>query len=161
MAIKIFLLIWLVQLQMYYFYWHHTWDRLWTDRHKNSRWQLGSYIFLALPFFYASTGCDISPSFCGKGKCKAYTVWVKSDRNDDFTDVFVELRETPKDVKSDHSDMLQSLVLQLYGSRHDLHLVPPSKEELHQHIYCAFYQTGHLRRQSVEELDIPGPEQWS
>ena len=119
MAIKIFLLIWLVQLQMYYFYWHHTWDRLWTDRHKNSRWQLGSYIFLALPFFYAFTGCDISPSFCGKGRCKAYTVWVKSDRNDDFTDVFVELRETPIDVKSDHSDMLQSLVLQLYGSRHD------------------------------------------
>ena len=65
----------------------------------NIKWQLSSDIFLALPFFYDFTGCDIASSLCGKGKCKAYTVWVKSDRNDDFIDVFVDLRERPIYVK--------------------------------------------------------------
>ena len=68
-------------------------------------------------------------------------------------------------------------MLQLNGSRHDtlgaarldkfkestdnnLRLLPPSKEELRQHIYHAFYQAGYLWRQSVEELDTPDLEQW-
>ena len=42
----------------------------------------------------------------------------------------------------------------------DLRLLPPSKEALRQHIYRASYQAGYLWRQSVEELDIPDPEQW-
>ena len=68
-------------------------------------------------------------------------------------------------------------MLQLNGSRHDtlgaarldkfkestdnkLRLLSPSKEELRQHIYRAFYQAGYLWRQSVEELDTPDLEQW-
>ena len=53
----------------------------------------------------------------GKGKRKAYDVWVKSERRDDFFDDFVELGEKPSDVTSDHIDMLNSFVLQLYGLR--------------------------------------------
>ena len=53
----------------------------------------------------------------GKGKRKAYDVWVKSERRDDFFDDFVELGEKPNDVISDHIDMLNSFVLQLYGLR--------------------------------------------
>ena len=73
--------------------------------------------------------------------------------------------------------MLESFVLQLYGSRHDtlgaarldrfkkftdndLPLLPPSKEALRQHIYRVSYQAGYLWRQSAEELDILNPEQW-
>ena len=68
---------------------------------------LGSDIFHALPFFYSFTGCDTFSSFCVKGKCKAYDIWVKSERKDDFfDDVFVELAEKPTDVISDHIDML-------------------------------------------------------
>ena len=81
--------------------------------------ELGSDIFVALPFFYPFTGCDIVSSFYGKGQCKAYDVWVKSKGRDDFFDVFVELGENPTDVISDHIDMLKRFVLQLYGSRHD------------------------------------------
>ena len=117
--------------------------------------------FLALLFFYAFTGCDTVSSFYGNGKRKAYDVWVKSERKDDFTDVFVWLGEKPTDVTSDHIDMLESFVLQLYGSRHDtlgaaglskfkksadndLRLFPPRKEVLRQHTYRAFYQAGDL-----------------
>ena len=73
--------------------------------------------------------------------------------------------------------MLENFMLQLSGLRHntldavrldkfnkfadnDLRLLPPSKEALRQHIYRASYQAGYLWRQSVEELDIPDPEQW-
>ena len=76
--------------------------------------ELGSF---ALPFFYSFTGCDMASSYYGKGKRKAYDVWVKSERRDDFFDDFVELGEKPTDVISDHIDMLNSFVLQLYGLR--------------------------------------------
>ena len=84
-----------------------------SDRYYNIKQiirELGSDICLALPFFYAFTGCDTVSSFYGKGKCKAYDVWVKSERKDDFTDVFVELGEMPTDVTSDHIDILESFV---------------------------------------------------
>ena len=65
--------------------------------------------------------------------------------------------------------MLESFVLELCGSRHDrlgtariekfkkstdndLRLLPPSKEALHQHIYCASYEAWDLQRKFVEEL---------
>ena len=56
--------------------------------------------------------------------------------------------------------MFQSLVLQLYGSRHDTTcaLYHQAKKSLTNIFIVFFYQTGYLWRQSVEELDIPGPE---
>ena len=103
---------------------------------------------------------------------------VKSERKDHFSNVFVEPGVKPTDVTSDYIDMLESLLLQLHGSRYDtidaawlykfkkstdndLRLSPPSKEALSQHIYCASYQAGYLLKQSIEELDISEPEQWS
>ena len=116
--------------------------------------EFGFGIFIALPFFYAFTECDTVFSFYDKGKCKAYDVWVKSERKDDFTDVFAEFGEKPTNVTSDHIELLESFVLQLYGSRHgtlgaarldkfkkstynDLRLLPPSKDALCQHIYIS------------------------
>ena len=76
---------------------------------------------------------------------------VKSEKKDDLPEVFFKPGGEPTDVTSDHIDMLKSFVLQLYGMRHDtisavqldelkkstnnnLHLSPPSKETLSQHI---------------------------
>ena len=81
--------------------------------------ELGSDIFLALPFFQAFTGFDTVSSFYGKGKCKAYDVWIKIERKDDFTDVFIKLGEKPTDGTSDHIDILDRFLLQLDGSIHD------------------------------------------
>ena len=69
------------------------------------------------------------------------------------------LGEKITDVASEHIDMLDSFVLQLFKLRDDtlraarldklkklrstvkdLRLLPPSKEALRQHIYCASYQ---------------------
>ena len=74
-------------------------------------------------------------------------------------------------------NVLESYVLDLYGSKHttfdvawldkfnkptanDLRSLPPSKEELRQHVLRGFYQARYLWWQSVEELKIPDPEQW-
>ena len=83
------------------------------------------------------------------------------ERKDEFTDIFVELGERPTNVTSNHIDLLESFVLQLYRSRHDtlgaarvdkfkkyrdndLRLLPPSKDALRQQIYRASYQAGYL-----------------
>ena len=72
--------------------------------------------------------------------------------------------------------MFENFMLQLGGSRHEtlgavgidkfkkctgnnLSLLPPNKEALRLHIYCASYEAGYLWRQSAEELDISDPEQ--
>ena len=124
------------------------------------------FFFLALPFFYDFTECDTVSSFYGRGKCKAYDIWVKNERKDDFADVFVELGEKPNDGTSDHINMLENFMLQLNRLRYDtfsaarfdkfkksrdndLRLLPPSKEPLRQHIYRASYQAGYLWRQPV------------
>ena len=80
--------------------------------------ELGSDIFFVLPFFYAFTERDTVSIFYGKGKCKAYDVWVKSESKDDFTDVELgELGKKPTNVTFDHIDLLVSFALQLYGSK--------------------------------------------
>ena len=81
--------------------------------------ELGSDIFLALPIFYAFTECDTISIFFGKGKCKAYDVWVNIERKDDFTDFFIEFGEKPTDGTSGHIDMLENFMLQLSGLTHD------------------------------------------
>ena len=74
-------------------------------------------------------------------------------------------------------DVLEIYVLNLYETRHTtlgaarldkfnkstdnvLRSFPPSKEALRQHVFRAAYQAWYLWWQSVEELNIPNPEQW-
>ena len=139
--------------------------------------ELGSDICRAFPFFYAFTGCDTVSSFFGRGKCKAYDIWVQSSKKDYLTNTFIQLGEKPAEVTPDQIDILESYVLELYGSKHDtlgatrldkfnkssdnnLRTLPPSIGALRQHIYRSAYQAGYLWWQSVEELDIPDPTQW-
>ena len=89
--------------------------------------------------------------FYGKGKCKVYDIWLKSSQKDDLTEVFIQLGETPAEVTPNMINVLESCVLDLYGSKHatlgaarlekcnrstanDLPSVPPSKEALCQHV---------------------------
>ena len=140
--------------------------------------ELESNICRALPFLYALSGCDTVSSFYGKGKCKAYDVSLKSSQKDDLTEVFIKLGETPAEVTPNMMNVLESYVLDLYGSKHttlgaarldkfnksttnDLRSLPASKEALCQHVLRASYQAGYLWWQSVEERKIPDPEKWS
>ena len=97
--------------------------------------------FFVLPFFYAFTERDTVSIFYGKGKCKAYDVWVKSESKDDFTDVELgELAKKPTNVTFDHIDILVSFALQLYGSKqtHPVLLNLTNSRSL-QITTCAYY----------------------
>ena len=78
-------------------------------------------------------------------------VKFKSERKDDFTDVFVQLGDNSTNGASDHIDILENFMFQLNGLGHgtldaapleklkkstdnDLCLLPPSKETLSQRI---------------------------
>ena len=80
--------------------------------------ELEANICCALPFFYALSGCDTVSSFYRKGKCKAYDVWLKSSHKDDLTEVFIQLGESPAEVTPNMMNVLESYVLDLYGSKH-------------------------------------------
>ena len=56
---------------------------------------LGTEVCKALPFFYSFTGCDIVPSFYGKGKCKAWDIWMSSEHKDHYCDLFAKLCNKP------------------------------------------------------------------
>ena len=139
--------------------------------------ELESNICPALPFFYALSGCDTASSFYGKGKCKRMIVWLKRSQKDDLAKVFIQVGETRAEVTPSMMNVLESYVLDLYGSKHNtlgaarldkfnkstanhLRSLPPSKEALRQHVLRASCQAGYLWWQSVEELRIPDPEQW-
>ena len=139
--------------------------------------KLEAGICRALPFFYAFSGCDTVSSFYGKGKCKAYDAWLNSTQKANLTEVFIQLGESPVEITPEQMDVIESYMLELYGSRaitlvnarldkfnkstdNDLRSLPPSKDALRQHVLRACYQAGFLWRQSVEELDIPDPEKW-
>ena len=91
--------------------------------------------------------------------------------------VFTSHGETPAEATPNMVNVLESYVLDRYGSKHttlgvarldkfnkstanDLRSLPPSKEALLQHVLRASYQAGYLWWQSAEELKIPDPEQW-
>ena len=151
-----------------------------SDKHYDLRSiieQLGSDICQALPYFYAFTGCDTVSSFYGKGKCKAYDVWIQSKQKQQLTDVFCQLGEKPATVTVEQINILEKYVLELYGATHatlgasrldkfnkskdnNLRSLPPSKGALIQQIYRASYQAGYLWWQSVEELNLPEVEEW-
>ena len=151
-----------------------------SDKHYDLRSiieQLGSDICQALPYFYAFTGCDTVSSFYGKGKCKAYDVWIQSKQKQQLTDVFRQLGEKPATVTVEQINILEKYVLELYGATHatlgasrldkfnkskdnNLRSLPPSKGALIQQIYRASYQAGYLWWQSVEELNLPEVEEW-
>ena len=60
--------------------------------------ELGSDISLALPSFILSLDVILFSVFMVR--VSETHIWVKSERKDDFTDVFVELRVKPTDVTS-------------------------------------------------------------
>ena len=138
---------------------------------------LGKDVCLALPFFYAFTGCDTVSSFYGKGKCKAWDAWFNSEKKDVFTTVFAQLGNKPNEITTNQIDVIEEYVKTLYttprsslgeirlekflkSSDNDLRKLPPSKDALIQHIKRSCYQAGFLWRESVEDLDIPDPILW-
>ena len=135
---------------------------------------------ISLPFFYAFTGCDTTSSFFGKGKCKVFDFWMKSELKDDLVLLFIKLSQHPVDLHISELDLLQRFVLQIYGIRalpnqshgytrmlsfvklpdNETRNLIPSKDALLQHARRAMYQAGYVWREAVADDPLPNPEQW-
>lgn len=139
---------------------------------------LGRETCMALPFFYAFTGCDTVSSFYLKGKCKAWDVCSKSQEKDSLTNIFGVLGNKPSDITSEQLDVLERYVLDIYSmkkcetlgqarkekfqmsSDNDLRKLPPGRDALMQHTKRACYQAGYIWRESFEDFPMPNPELW-
>ena len=110
--------------------------------------ELGLEVCKALPFIYALTACDITSSFYGKGKSKAWDTWMKSEMRDTFTDLFCRLGRTPVNLCKNDFNLVGNFIIEMYsntGKRtslttlrvetfksfdNDLRKLPPSSEAL-------------------------------
>ncbi len=139
--------------------------------------RLGKEVCLALPFFYCLTGCDTVSSLTGKGKCKAWDAWFNSRNKDEFTSVFTELGNQPKEVTEVQMEKIEEFICLLYGASEnslgahrlskfqkstddDLRKLPPSREALLQHVKRSCYQAGYLWQECQSDLQLPEPNEW-
>ena len=138
---------------------------------------LGKEVCLALPFFYCLTGCDTVSSLTGKGKCKGWDTWFNSKNKDEFTNVFKELGNQPKEITSYQMDKVEEFIRLLYAvsetslaadrlkkfqksTDDDLRKLPPSKEALLQHTKRSCYQAGYIWQECLADLQLPDPKSW-
>ncbi len=127
--------------------------------------------------FYCLTGCDTVSSLTGKGKCKAWDTWFNSDNKDEFTTVFKELGNQPKEITSSQMDKIEEFIRVLYtvsetslgadrlkkimkSTNDDLRKLPPSREALLQHTKRSCYQAGYIWQECVSDLVLPDPKLW-
>ena len=75
---------------------------------------LGAHICKALSFFSEFTGCDIVSSLYGKGKCKAWDIWMTSEFKQAYTEIFSKLGNKPDSVTEEDLDILEKYVIELY-----------------------------------------------
>ena len=139
--------------------------------------KLGKEECMVLLFFYCFTGCDTVSSLTGKGKCKAWDTWMNAEKKDEFTTVFKELGNQPKDVTTEQMQIIEEFVCLLYGvpqaslasirlnkfqksTDDDLRKLPPSREALSQHVKRSCYQAGYLWQESLLDLALPKPTEW-
>ena len=67
----------------------------------------------ALPFFYAFTGCDTTPSIFNKGNCKC---WQNNERKVDITSTFLSLGSLPHRVANYQINTLEYYIIILYST---------------------------------------------
>ena len=66
---------------------------------------------VALPFFYAFSGCDIVSSFYSKEKCKGWDLWILN--RFDFDKVFIRFGNRPSDVTDADMNVIESFVMKM------------------------------------------------
>ena len=75
---------------------------------------LGVNVFRALSWFHAFAGCDIVSSFYGKGKVKAWDLWMSSSFKQELDKLFIKLGNLPKEITDPDFQLVQRFILDLY-----------------------------------------------
>ena len=132
----------------------------------------------ALPFQYASSGCDTTSSFFNVGKWFDY--WLSCPEKHALTAVFVELSDCPQNITSYHLDTLENYVKKLYYPTTDnsasinaermqhfsrlansnLRSIPFSRLGLIEHTKRTCFQAGWCWVECRENVILPDVEEW-
>ena len=139
---------------------------------------LGPAVAKALPFFYALTGCDVNPSFNGKGKCTFFDAWMKSEMKDEITSAFMKLGNMPDEIRAEEQALVETLVKTVYfGSKYnrnktlnmlrkdqfiqlpsnDLRKLAPSSDALYMQTLRATHIAGFEWQHCNSNIIIPAP----
>ena len=139
---------------------------------------LGVDVCRALSWFHAFTGCDIVSSFYGKGKVKAWDLWMSSSYKKELDKLFIKLGDLPKEITDPDFQLVQRFILDLYkkditetlstvrlkmfafSTTDDLRQLPPSEDALLLHMKRASLQAGYLWKEAEEDVTIPDPKLW-
>ena len=142
--------------------------------------QYGDEFSTALPFMYGFSGCDTVSSFFGMGKCKWFDNWIESQKKDVLTSVFQQLGDTPTELTSQHLEILEKFVMNVYYPtkssvkdldvermnhfsrlpNSDLRSIPPSRLGLLEHIKRTCFQAGWLWAECRDNVMLPKPDDW-
>ena len=69
--------------------------------------EYGDEIYKALPFTYAFSGCDTTPSFHNLGQCKWFNAWLNCPEKEEIIPVFLQLSNRPKAVTTYQLDIIE------------------------------------------------------
>ena len=130
----------------------------------------------ALPAFHALTGCDTVSFFAGKGKAKAWEVWMAFPQ---ATEAFLYLASGPDALQETYCETLEQFVVLIYDKTSSVTIVnearqhlfsrqgrsleniPPTKAALTQHVLRAAYQSGYVWGQCLQKhQNLPDPALW-
>jgi len=109
----------------------------------------------ALPAFHALTGCDVTSSFFGKGKKKAWSVWQSYPELTQALeilsryDVDLQMVMLCSCMESIRTVDEARLYLFIHKGR-DFENMPPSSDALHQHLLRVAYQVSIYTRVLIE-----------
>ena len=131
-------------------------------------------------FFHTFTGCDTVSSFFRHGKAIFLNCWLKNE-DQDLTEIFQQLSNTPVDVNDAQIDILEKFVMDVYAPKRkvtsqslselrlenflatanmDLRLLPPSRKGLYQHTLRACIQAGWINCECHGNVLVQNPINW-
>ena len=137
--------------------------------------KLGPNRCLALPFFHAFTGSDLTSSMFGMGKKTAWNAWLHCP---EVTETMVTLMHQPEELTVDsvHMRRIERLTVQMYNKNcscatvnearqmlvthnlRNLECIPPTKAALYQHVKRAVFVSVFIWHGALaRDLRLPAP----
>ena len=94
--------------------------------------KLGNDECMALPFFHAFTGCDVTSSMAGIGKKTGWNVWQNFP---EVTNTMIALTENPSELNEDsiHMQLLERLTVLMYSKTCSCTTVNEARQTLFTH----------------------------
>ena len=140
--------------------------------------QLGNDKCIALPFFHAFTGCDVTSSMLGIGKKSGWNAWMNFPK---VTETMINLIENPHELAEDslHMQHIEELTVMMYTKNcssvtvnearrlmfthglRSLENIPPTKAALYQHVKRTIFVSAFIWHRALDKrFCLPDPAEY-